>query len=61
MRRAFFWHLIVPCKAYTPVRNAMILQARLGGAAKIQVGNPTERKSFDFKDKLMPKCLQRTC
>ena len=37
----------------------MILQARLEGAAKIQVGKRAEGKSFDFKNKLMPKCLQR--
>ena len=59
MRKALFWHLIVPCKAYTLTRNAMILQARLEGAAKIQVGKRAEGKSFDFKNKLMPKCLQR--
>lgn len=61
MRRAFFWHLVVACKAHTLARNAMILQARLEGAAKTQAGNPTEGKSFDFKSKLMPKRLQRTC
>lgn len=61
MGRALFWHLIVPCKAYGLARNAMILQARLEGAAKIQVSNPAGGKSFDFKNKLMPQCLKRTC
>lgn len=54
MRRALFWYLIAPCKAYTRARNAMILQACLEGAAKIPVGNPAEGRSFDFKNKLMP-------
>lgn len=61
MRRALFWHLIVPCKACGLARDAMILQARLEGAARIQVSNPAEGKSFDFKNKRMPQCLQRTC
>lgn len=59
MGRALFWHLIVPCKAYGLARNAMILQVCLEGAAKIEVSNPAEGKSF--KNKLMPQCLQRTC
>lgn len=61
MGRVLFWHLIVPCKAYGLARNAMILQACREGAAKIQVSNPAEGKSFDFKNKLIPQCLQRTC
>lgn len=54
MRRALFWHLTVPRKACGLARDAMILQARLEGAARIQVSNPAEAKSFDFKSKLMP-------
>lgn len=54
MRRALFWHLTVPRKACGLARDTMILQARLEGAARIQVSNPAEAKSFDFKSKLMP-------
>lgn len=46
MGRALLWHLIVPCKAYGLARNAMILQACLEGAAKIQVSNPAKGKKL---------------